>query len=250
MKNLKLLTLLALSSAASVALAAPSTFRLLLNGAASPYTAIVVNGTTYVPVGALTPLGVKAVTTATTLSLSAASVGTGTAPATPGPVGNNGAGGAGQKASVSGCVNEYLFNGIWRFRVTKLTVLTDPGRGDYPYYNVTAELKNGTTKTIEATDTGIDAPTSISLAFSDGDTLNYTYGTDWVDKVFAKVVQGSGFVFNFKIYPGEKLPLAQVIANAPQKLLFEVDPAKLDKNLKLGFTVPDPSFRVDLTCTK
>ena len=127
-----------------------------------------------------------------------------------------GAGGAGQKAS--GCVNGYLFN--------------------------------SSTKTIEATDTSIDASTSVSLAFWEGDTLNYSYGTDWVDKVFARVVQGSGFMFNFRIYPGDKLPLAQVTLNAPQKLLFEVDPARLDKNLKLGFTMPDPSCRVDLTCTK
>lgn len=243
MKKLTLLTVLALSTAASAALAAASTFKLLLNGAASPYSAIVVNGTTYVPVGALSKLGVKAVTTGGTLNLS-----NGAAPATTGTVG--GTGGAVQKASVSGCVNEYLFNGIWRFRVTKVAVLTDPSLGDYPYYSVTAELKNGTTKTIEPTDTGIDATNSVSLAFSDGDTLNYRYGTDWVDKVFAKVVQGSGFVFNFKIYPGDKLPVAQVIANAPQKLLFEVDPAKLDKDLKIGFTVPDPSFRVDLSCTR
>ncbi|WP_407540686.1 hypothetical protein Q0M94_04625 [Deinococcus radiomollis] len=44
------------------------------------------------------------------------------------------------------------------------------------------------------------------------------------------MVQGSGFVFNFRIYPGDKLPLAQVNLNAPQKLLLEVDPARLDKN--------------------
>ncbi|WP_407569742.1 hypothetical protein [Deinococcus altitudinis] len=245
MKNLQLLTLLALSSAASVALAAPSTFRLLLNGAASPYTAIVVNGTTYVPVGALTPLGVKAVTTATTLSLSS-----GAAPATPSAGSGNGAGGAVQRASVSGCVNEYLFNGIWRFRVTKVSVMTDPSRGDYPYYSVTAELKNGTTKTIKPVDTGIETSTAVALSFSDGDSLTYNYRSDWVDKTFGKVIQGSGFVYTFPFYPGEKLPLDQVQANRPQKLLFEVDPAKLDKDLKLGFTVPDPSFRVDLTCTK
>ena len=252
MKNAQLLTLLALSaaiSATSVALAAPSTFRLLLNGAASPYTAVVVNGTTYVPVGALPPLGVKAVTTGTTLSLSTGAVGT-AGPATPGPVGGSGAGGAVQKASVSGCIGEYLFNGIWRFRVTKLTVMTDPDRGDYPYYNVTAEFRNGTTKTILPAHTGIDTGTAISLAFSDGDSLNFSYGGAWVDKTYGKIVQGSGFVFNFRFYPGDKLPLAQVIANPPQKLLFEVDPAKLDKDLKLGFTVPDPSFRVDLTCTR
>ena len=239
MKKLTLLTMLALSTAASAVLAAASTFKLLLNGAASSYSAIVVNGTTYVPLPALSKLGVRAVTTGGTLNLS-----NGAAPAT------TGTGGAVQKGSVSGCVNEYLFNGIWRFRVTKVAVLTDPSLGDYPYYSVTAELKNGTTKTIEPTDTGIDATNSVSLAFSDGNTLNYRYGTDWVDKVFAKVVQGSGFVFNFKIYPGDKLPLAQVTANAPQKLLFEVDPAKLDKDLKIGFTVPDPSFRVDLSCTR
>ncbi|WP_424951228.1 hypothetical protein [Deinococcus sp.] len=242
--NIQRLTLLALSIAATTALAAPTTFRLLLNGATSPYPAIVVNDTTYVPVGALNKLGVRAVTAGGVLSLN-----TGAAPVSSMTTGN-GAGGAAQKASVSGCLNEYLFDGIWRFRVTRVEVLTDPGRGDYPYYNVTAELKNGTTRTIEPTDTGIGASTAVSLAFADGNSLNYSYGSDWVDKVFGKVLQGSGFVFNFRIYPGDKLPLAQVQANKPQKLLFEVDPAKLDGGLKVGFTVPDPSFRVDLTCAK
>ena len=243
MKKSNLLTVLALSTAATAALAAPSTFRLLLNGAASSYSAIVVNGTTYVPLPALSKLGVRTSTTGDVLSLSS-----GAAPATPGTA--SGAGGAVQKASVSGCVNEYLFNGIWRFRVTKVTVMTDPDRGDYPYYNVTAEFKNGTSKTIQPVHTGIETSTAVSLAFSDGDSLTYSYGSAWVDKTYGKVVQGSGFVFNFRFYPGDKLPLAQVTANAPQKLLVEVDPAKLDKDLKIGFTVPDPSFRVDLTCTK
>ena len=248
MKKFQLLTVLALGAAVSAALAAPSTFRLLLNGAASSYSAIVVNGTTYVPLPALSKLGVKAVTTGGVLSLN-----TGAAPApttTGNGAGSNGSGGAVQKSSVSGCVNEYLFNGIWRFRVTKVTVLTDPGRGDYPYYSVTAELKNGTTKTIQPVDTGIETDTAISLAFADGDSLTYNYRSDWVDKTFGKVLQGNGFVYAFRFYPGDKLSLEDAQANRPQKLLFEVDPAKLDKDLKLGFTVPDPSFRVDLTCTK
>jgi hypothetical protein len=55
MKKLRSLTVLALRTCASAfVLAAPSSCRPTLNGLTSPHTATLVNGTTYVPVGALT----------------------------------------------------------------------------------------------------------------------------------------------------------------------------------------------------
>lgn len=227
------------------ALAASSTFRLLLNGAASPESAIVVNGKTYVPVSVLGTLGVKTVTTGGVLSLSAA------APAPAAGNATNGAGGASQKASVSGCMNEYLFDGIWRFRVLSVSVTSDPGQDNYPYYDVKAELKNGTTKTIQPLTTGIKQDNAVSLTFADGNSMAYSYGGAWQQKVYSSVLQGTGFVFDFAFRPEAGSATREGLqANKPQKLLFEVDPAKLDRSLKVGFTVPDPSFRVDLTCTR
>jgi len=227
---------------AGTAFAATPTLRLTLNGAASPETAIVVNGKTYVPVSALNRLGVKTATAGGVLSLS-----TGTAA----PATANGAGGAAQKASVSGCMNEYLFNGIWRFRVLSVSVTSDPGQDAYPYYDVKAELKNGTTKTIEPLGTGIPQDNAVSLTFGDGNSMAYSYGGAWQKKVYSDVLQGTGFVFDFAFRPEIGSATREgLLANKPQKLLFEVDPAKLDKNLKVGFTVPDPSFRVDLTCSR
>ena len=84
-------------------------------------------GKTYVPLSALQSLGIQVSTGSGVTSLTggkavAAAPGTTTAASTP----NNGAGGANQKASVTGCVNEWLFNGVWRMRVTKVEPVTDP----------------------------------------------------------------------------------------------------------------------------
>jgi len=239
-------TLVIALALASVALAATSSLTLILNGKISSDKAISVNGKTYVPLSALSSLGIKVSSGSGAVSLTSG-------PTTSTPAGNSGSsgsGGANQKNSVEGCLNEFLFNGVWRLRVKALEVITDPNRGDFPGYAVTVELRNGTPKTLTPVEGGIDANNAFTLNFADGNSLAYSYGTDWVDKAFAKIVQGSGTVFTFKIYPEAKLTLEQAKANLPQKFLFEVNPDKLKKDLGVGFTVKDPSFRVDLTCKK
>lgn len=154
-------------------------------------------------------------------------------------------GGANQKASVSGCVNEWLFNGIWRMRVTKVQPFRDDSYGDG--YGVTVEIKNGTTQTLTMSNAGIPYDNAVNLTFADGNSwAKMTLGRGaWQDKTYAKLPQGTGTVYEFRIFPEEK----GAAPGAPTKFLFEVE-TKLDSDVKARFSVPDPSFRVDLTCKK
>lgn len=210
-----LTTLLALT-ALSIATAAPVT--LTLNGQPTTVNTSVIGGVTYIKLADLQKV------------LAAQ-------------------GGANAKASVTGCVNEWLFNGIWRLRVTKVTPFHNNPYGDG--YAVTVEVKNGTTQTLTLDDAGIHYNSARNLTFADGDSwAKMTLGVGaWQDKTYAKLPQGTGTVYTFQIFPEEKLDAAAVAAATPQKFLFEVDP-KLDSSVKARFSVLDPSFRVDLTCRK
>ncbi|GGR79730.1 hypothetical protein [Deinococcus sedimenti] len=148
-------------------------------------------------------------------------------------------GGANAKASVSGCLNEWLFNGIWRMRVTKVQPISDGG------YGVTVEVKNGTTQTLKMNDAGIRYNNAINLIFADGNSWAKMSVTAWQDKTYAKLPQGTGTVFEFRIFPEDQ----NGAASAPTKFLFEVL-NETSSDVKPRFTVADPSFRVDLTCRK
>lgn len=156
-------------------------------------------------------------------------------------------GGANQKASVEGCVNEWLFNGIWRLRVTRVQRVQDQYYGEG--WGVTVEIKNGAAQTLQMSDAGINYNGSVSLAFADGNSWARSWRTGWQDKTYAKLQQGTGTLYEFKIFPEEKMDAASVSAVRPQKFLFEVVKEKRD-SVKAGFTVPDPSFRVNLNCKK
>lgn len=160
-----------------------------------------------------------------------------------------GTGGANQKASVEGCMNEWLFNGIWRMRVTKAEVVTNPSRGNIPGYAITVEINNGTKDTLSLNGAGIDAGQAVTVVLQDGNQVGYNYGGDYVDAVFRKLMQGSGLKFTYQIWPEPYPTLAEAQANKPVKFLMEVKP-KINGDTKSKFTVPDPSFRVNLTCTK
>jgi len=236
---------------ASVALAATSSLTLVLNGQISSEKAISVNGKTYVPLSSLTALGIKVSSASGTVSLTSSTV----APSAAGTMGNSGssgAGGANQKASVTGCVGEWLFNGIWRMRVTKAEAATNPDRGNLPGYKVTVQLSNGTVQTLTPSDTGIQYGNAYTVAFADGNSYAAPTSTNvaFLDKTTARILQGASTLLEFGFWPDDGRTLEAARANLPQKFLLEVDPKKLKKDLKVGFTVPDPSFRVDLTCKK
>ncbi|MFC3859807.1 hypothetical protein ACFOPQ_03390 [Deinococcus antarcticus] len=158
-----------------------------------------------------------------------------------------GAGGANQKASVEGCVGEWLFNGIVRMRVTKVEV-THQDKGDtYPGYAITAEFKNGVNETITLDDVGLVYNNAKTVTFADGNSWSDSRAGGWQDKTYAKIQQGGGTVMNFRIYSEEQYQTGQAVP-APQKFLVEVK--NKSGSTKARYTVPDPSFRVNLTCRK
>ncbi|AWN23798.1 hypothetical protein DKM44_11645 [Deinococcus irradiatisoli] len=237
------LWLAALSLTSSLA----SAQTLILDGKVSTEKTIVVGGKTYVPLSVLPGLGIQVSTGSGVTSLISGKA----APASSAPpAANNGAGGANQKASVSGCLNEWLFNGVWRLRVTKVQPMLNSGRGDRPAWGVTVEVKNGTGQTLTMSQNGIDYNNAINLSFPDGSSMGSASRSAWQDKVYTKLPQGVGTVHQFVIDPDDSLTMAQLQANPPSKFLFEVQ-KKVDSGAKgVGFTVPDPSFRIDLTCKR
>lgn len=214
------LQVLVLGLAAGTAFGAGVSYSLVVNGQAVQDKAIVVGGKTYVPLEALKAAGVGVSVSGSTLSL--------TLP------GAQGQGGANQVAALEGCVNEWLFNGIWRFRVLSLEPLPAGGRGGW---KARVELRNGTTANGAAlAGTGWQG---LMLVLDDGNTLESQY-VEMRDKPFA---QGTGLVQEAVFYSDDT-------AKTPTKLLLLLDPKKMNTSLKIRYSVADPSFRVRLDCRK
>lgn len=159
------------------------------------------------------------------------------------------AGGANQKDSVEGCMNEWLFNGIVRMRVKSATPFNNnTGVG----YDVAVEFRNGTNQTITLQDAGLIDKNAKSVNVASGDSWGYFDDfRQYNNKLTAKIQQGAGAIFTYHIiaeqYPdpnNHDAPLP-----AAQKFLLEVVKNKA-AYIKANFSVPDPSFRVDLTCSK
>ena len=224
------LTLFALGG---LTLAANAALRLTVNGAPSAAPAITVNGKVYVPLDALTKAGWKATRTAASLTLNAPGVTPPTAAA---------AGGSLERASVEGCLNQTLFDGVWRLTVKGIAPIM---RGEtVPGWGVTVELKNGSGTTVYASQTGVNG---FSLIMPDGNSLekdSYIEGNFLGQDLNA----GAGATLQLKFF----FPPNTVNPPRPAKLLLEVDPTRLAGFLKgkVGYTTASPSFRVDLTCTK
>jgi hypothetical protein len=225
--------------------ASASAQTLILNGKVSTEKVVTVGGKVYVPLSALPFLGIQVSTGGGVVSLTGSKAAVASAP-------SSGAGGANQKASVTGCLNEWLFNGVWRMRATKVEPVIDPP-GSYNYgdgWAITIEARNGVNQTITLDDVGVVYNGAVTLAFADGDSWGKSVRDGWQDKTYTKLPQGAGFLYTFKLYPDAKTDKAEVLARPPQKLLIE-NLKKIDDRYKgLAFSVPDPSFRVDLTCKK
>ncbi len=212
--------ILLVGSALLVAIAfAQTAYRLVINGRAATGSAIVVKGETYVPLKALQAAGVKVTTSGGSLSL--------TFPAA--------AGGANQVAAVEGRLNEWLFNGIWRLRVLSVAPSADSSGWD-----VKVEVRNGTKEdALSISGTGYDG---LKLVFGDGKMLETSGAGDISSHSFP---QGGAEIFTLN-FPDENLA-----SHKPEKLLLLIKPdADLVKYLrdrmKIGYTVPDPSFRVNI----
>lgn len=155
------------------------------------------------------------------------------------------AGGANQRNAVNGCMNEWLFNGVWRLRVTSVAPYEVSGQ---PGYAVAVEVRNGTSKTIELGNTGVAGRgQGVQLVTSSGDALTLD-DVDYQHLGYTDVIQGGHaarkLLFHFP--PGTQDAASQ----KPAKFIMLVDKAAARNDGHVRYTIADPSFRVNLTCTK
>jgi hypothetical protein len=219
------------------ALAAGTSYNLVINGQVSSERAIVVNGKTYVPLTVLKALGASSSLKGTTLTLSQSNAGDSNS-TPPGVT----AGGANQRASLEGCINETLFNGIWRLTVTSTKTISRYN-GQQPGYSLSLEWKNGAKVTTDALNTGIK---SLNLALEDGTVLLTDDAQNLTNKTLP---QGAGVTLNLAFYT-ESGTSAESLSK-PSKFLVEIDPKVLiNTGVAAAYTAPNPSFRVRLDCQK
>jgi hypothetical protein len=218
MKRKIVLGLLALGS---IALAQSIAYKLSINGKSYSSTAIVVRGETFVPLKALQAAGVRSSLAGGVLTL--------TLP------GAKATGGANQVAALEGCINEWLFNGIWRIRVTDPQIMT----GDRNGMTFRFEFRNGTKKAgFAPSGTGFRG---IQMALDDGTTVGAVNVNEVSDPPY---IQGGSHAQTIEFFWEDS-------ARTPTKLIVLFDPN--DDYYKLGdvkFTVPDPSLRFKTNCIK
>jgi len=148
----------------------------------------------------------------------------------------NAQGGANQLGATSGIMNEWLFNGVWRFRVTGIAYSEEENG-----WLASVELRNGYKTSMHPKDNGMDfnAADGFFLTFSDGNTVEPTDGAknQIQDAIGLKMLPPGGGTVAKVRFPGES-------GWKPEKLVFEMKPVT---GLPL---VKEPSFRVDLTKSK
>jgi hypothetical protein len=162
-------------------------------------------------------------------------------------------GGSTQAQAQDGCMNQWMFNGVWRVRVT--SVVWQPKDADHiNAWLVTTQWGNGTTFAgITPVDTYIQDPV---LALANGDTMaasDLTTGTLIAQKLAYHSFPASGQFTHTQVY-GSVDPLDP--NNKPAKLLITFDVAKYKVNNPNGSgkfwnqKTPGYNYRINLTCTK
>jgi hypothetical protein len=201
---------------------------LVLGTQASTEKALVIGGKTYVPVSSLRNFGITAAVAGNTVTLSAGA-----------------AGGANQVAALEGCLNQTLFNGVWRFTVKSLTTGTETRSGmpDRTYVEVVAEVRNGTRNILSFYDSGFQVEMvyhSFNIAFEDGTTTGVRDINFAIDR---GIIPGGVAPLTMRFYPD-----ANQVKQKVTKVIWLGAPA--GKAAQLPYTTKDPSFRVNATCTK
>ena len=231
----------------SVAAAAGSNYIIFVGGHQATQKAIVVNGEVYVPLSVLRQAGLNTVLNGSTLTLgSLGQSGAGPAKSSGGqPV----SGGANQRAALEGCVNETLFNGLWRLKVLKVEAIHKDDDPLAPGWGVTVEVRNGWTGTLNPGDSGF-ANDNMFVVEPGGNSLSVDAYNEQplVGHVFP---QGGVFTYQLVFYYPYGTTAEQV--QAPQKFLMGADPKKIDSSLAAAgvhYSTPTPGFRVNLDCRK
>lgn len=161
-------------------------------------------------------------------------------------------GGSTQVPAQTGCMNQWMFNGVWRVRVTQ--VAFHPAGDDPNGWDVTMQWNNGTSIAgLSPTDT---RKQDMVLALANGDTLSATDTTRGnlnQQKLDFHTFPASGqYTYTQTFYSGDKLDEN----NKPAKLLVTFDAATYlkthpGKEAKFwNVKTPSYNYRIDLTCSK
>jgi hypothetical protein len=152
-------------------------------------------------------------------------------------------GGSYQIVALQGCMKHWLFDGIWRIRVTAVKEITDPSSGNLPGYAVSFEIRNGTDKTAKMLETGVQ---DSHLVLDDGSQMDASRADAiiaWNNIFFREIIPSAGahatipFYFESANVPSKPKPV---------KWILPVEKSKEWAGLP-RYTAADPSFRVDLT---
>jgi len=157
-------------------------------------------------------------------------------------------GGAMQMAATSGCMNQWMSNGVWRVRAT--AVAPDMGNdnsGPQIGWMITQEWTNLTKRPIAPGDTAV---TDQQLVLANGDTVASTNsaGTslNFQQLTYHTFPPGGSFTYQqrFRSAPFDA-------TNKPVRLLVTFDAkAEKERTTHPQFTGSTPNFRISFECTK
>lgn len=161
-------------------------------------------------------------------------------------------GGSTQAVAQAGCLNQWMFNGVWRVRVTK--VAFHPAGDVTNGWDVTMQWNNGTSIAgLTPTDT---RKQDMVLALANGDTLSATDSThgnlNQQQLDFHSFPASGQFTYTQTFFSSQTLDQA----NKPEKLLITFDAAGYlkthpGKDAKFwNVKTPGYNYRIDLTCSK
>ena len=192
-----------------------------INGKAVAGKTIVQGGQVYVPLSSLKASGAVTSASGKTLSLKWP------------------AGGSNEQMALEGGINEWLFDGIWRFRVTSVVPLTD----DRPGWKVNVELRNGSKANQLALDgSGFEA---VDLVMLDGNKLT---AYNQIEFANPGINQAAGISVGLIFFDDDGS------GRLPDKLIVRIRPDQSTRDyLKRSgatYTVGDPSFRIRLISVK
>ncbi len=149
----------------------------------------------------------------------------------------NPVGGANQVAAASGCLNEMLFNGAWRFRVQKLEFSAAEGG-----WVVTVELRNGMNRVAYAYNNGANGlAEDLFLIFDNGNTVAVSGNNQVQDILVLKSLAPGASAVAKLVFSAES------DAPKPTKFLWAMSQSNNNDKAPLS---KEPAFRVDLTCQK
>lgn len=153
---------------------------------------------------------------------------------------------AARSTTQAGCMNQWMFNGIWRMRVTDVEWHPADGTPAINGWDVTMEWVNGTNgSTLTPVDTAIKDQV---LALASGDTITATDSTPGTYNEqqlnYHSFPAGGAFTYTQHFLTGQTLNQK----NKPAQLFVTFDPAAHGKYW------PQPAtgynYRINLTCKK